>query len=241
MLIQPFLTRPVVIGRNDQGRVGTHRLCMSNKTNRLIGGVGTRTGNDESPPPRRLDAQLHHAAVLSMAQGSGLPSGAYRYKAVHARCNLALNQGHKGLFIHSAIAERCNEGGDNTLEWGLEHELQFAVRWSAVACANDAVADNMSASVLAATPSGLRGFPWSQNFAKDLINIDEPSSCDRRLDACHMHRRCPAGRWPVAWSRAAALRQPGDTGKRSRYSPISAQCGAGRRYRWRANRHGELG
>ncbi len=119
MLVQTFLGRLVVVGRNDQDGVGADGLGVVRQLERLMGVVGPRAGDHLDAAGGLFDAELDDVAVLFHRQGRGLARRADRHQAVHARGDLIVDQLFKGLEIDAPVGERGHHRGDHPMKQGI--------------------------------------------------------------------------------------------------------------------------
>ncbi len=94
---------------------------MADQADGLLGGVGAGAGDHRHAAGGDLDAQLHHPAVLLVAEGRRLAGGAHRHQPVHPAGDLALHERAERRFVDRAVLERGDERRDSALEQGLSH------------------------------------------------------------------------------------------------------------------------
>ena len=119
VLVEPFLGRLVVIGRDDERAVGARLLGVAREVDRLRGRVGAGAGDDRDPPLRHLDAELDDALVLGMAQGRRFAGRAARHDGVRPFLDLPVDEALKALLVDGAIPERRDERDQRALEHGV--------------------------------------------------------------------------------------------------------------------------
>ena len=102
---------------------------MTHQFDGLGGGVGTGAGHDRNPTCRRFHAQLYHAPMFVMAEGSRLARGADGHKTVHAAGDLTLDQSHKSVLIQRAIAKGSDQRRQDAVKQGIRHgDKQMTVK-----------------------------------------------------------------------------------------------------------------
>ena len=107
--VEPLLGRPVVIGRDDQDRVGADRFGVAREGDRVDGRVRARTGHDRHPALRLLDTQLDDALVLLMGQGGALARRPDRNQAVGAALDLPGDEAAELVLVEDPVPERGHE------------------------------------------------------------------------------------------------------------------------------------
>ncbi len=132
MLIQTFLRRLVVIGRDNENSIGADGLGVMRQLQHFGGVVRARAGDHLDPAGGFFDAALHQVAVFFHAQRRGLARRADRHKAVHTRGDLILDQTLEGGEIDAAVGERRHHRGDHPVKQRLVrpsgHGLEFRQR-----------------------------------------------------------------------------------------------------------------
>ncbi len=121
MPVEPFLARPVVVGRHHQGRLGPDVLGVAHQADGFVGGVGAGPRDDRRAAGGHLDAELHHPPVFLVAESGGFAGGADRDQPPHAAHDLPLHQDAEGRFVEGAILEWRHQGGDSASELGSGH------------------------------------------------------------------------------------------------------------------------
>ncbi|MCY1238009.1 hypothetical protein D9M72_507270 [compost metagenome] len=116
MLIDAFLCRLVVVGRNDQQRIGAGRLRVTAKVDRLFGAVRASSGDDRNAPFCNVHGHFDQPLVFGMRKGralAGRPAGHY---AVAAFRDLPLYQRPEGLFVDHAVEKWRDERRNRSFE-----------------------------------------------------------------------------------------------------------------------------
>jgi hypothetical protein len=91
---------------------------MLRKLDRLLGGVGARSGNDRYPTVRLVDAPFHDLHMLRVRQSRALAGGADRNKAAGSLGNLPIDQLAKGLFVEGPVLERRDKRSEGPPKTG---------------------------------------------------------------------------------------------------------------------------
>ena len=107
--VEPPLGRLVVVGRNEQRRVGPDHLGMAREADRLPGVVGSGAGDDGDAAPRRLDRKLDDPVVLLMGERGRLARRAARHESARAALNVQVDEPRECGLIDLAIAKRRHE------------------------------------------------------------------------------------------------------------------------------------
>ena len=94
---------------------------MTDQFDPLGRGIGPGSGDHRDPSGDDLHAQLHHPAVLDMAEGRGFPRGADGDEAMDACGDLAFHQPAERGLVDDAVAERCHQSRDHALEEWFRH------------------------------------------------------------------------------------------------------------------------
>ena len=108
MCVEAVLGRLVVVGRDDQGRIGAHLPRVLGETDRFARAVRARAGDHRHATPYGLDNHLDHAPVLDMAQGRTLTGRADRNHAVRPIGDVPVDELAESRLVDSAVAERCH-------------------------------------------------------------------------------------------------------------------------------------
>ena len=112
VLIEPFLRRLVVIGRDDEHRVGAGPLGMLGEIDRFLGRIRAGAGHDRHPAARLIDAPFHHLLVLLVGQRRAFAGGADRNQPIGALGDLPIDQVAERFLIDGAVLERGDERGE---------------------------------------------------------------------------------------------------------------------------------
>ncbi|MCY1300948.1 hypothetical protein D9M70_505360 [compost metagenome] len=114
---EALLRRLVVIGRDNEDRIGTSLFGMLRELDCFRRVVGAGAGDHRHPLGRRLDAELDDFLVLVMGKGRRLAGGADRHETMAAFFYLPFHMRDETIRIHRAGGgERCYESGNGTLE-----------------------------------------------------------------------------------------------------------------------------
>ena len=92
MLIDAFLGRPIVVGRNHQSAVGAGFFRFAREPNRFIGGVGAGAGDHRHAFVDRFDDRADDLVMFLMTEGRRLASGAARHDSVRAVLKMKVDQ-----------------------------------------------------------------------------------------------------------------------------------------------------
>ena len=109
MLVEAFLRRLVVIGRDDENGVRPAVLGMAAKLDRLRGVVGARARDHRNPAARFVDADVHGAAVLLMGERRAFAGRPDRHQPMRAGRDLPVDQRAEGLLVDLAVLERGHQ------------------------------------------------------------------------------------------------------------------------------------
>ena len=130
VLVEPFLRRLVVIGRDDQHRVGARLLGVLRQFDRLGGRIRAGAGDHRHPALGLIDAPFHHLLVLVMRQRRALAGGADRHQAVGALADLPVHQVAECLLVERAVFERRDQRGKRSSKARLGgHGAVLGVPW----------------------------------------------------------------------------------------------------------------
>src|SRR5271163_125786 len=110
MLVEPLLSRLVVIGRHDQRGVGAGALGVASEFDRLDRVVRSRARDDGHPATRLVDADVHDPAMFLVRQRRAFARRAHGHQSVRARRNLPVYQSAEGLLVEFAVLERSDQG-----------------------------------------------------------------------------------------------------------------------------------
>ena len=110
MLLDAPLRRPVVVGANDERRIGTGPGGELRQANGLRRGVGPGARHHEHPAGRRLDAFGDHPLVLIVRERGRLAGGAHRADAGRARGSLEVDLLRQSHRIEDAVAKGSDQG-----------------------------------------------------------------------------------------------------------------------------------
>ena len=117
--IQPLLGGFVVIGRDHHDTVGAGLFGVLGERHRFGGRIRSGAGDHRHPACRRLDAQgPRPGCALREDRGGRFAGGPARHQAVGALAHLPFDECLKRRFVHGAVLERGDEGGDRSLEHG---------------------------------------------------------------------------------------------------------------------------
>ncbi len=118
MGVHAVLGRLVVIGRDDQDRVGADPLGMLGEPDRLGGAVRAGAGDDRDPALDLVDRDLDDPLMFLMAQGRALARGPDRHDTVAAILDLPVDEFAKARFVDSSVFKWGHERRDGACEWG---------------------------------------------------------------------------------------------------------------------------
>ena len=128
VLVEALLGRLVVVGRHHQHGIRACLFGMLSEFDRFLGGIRAGARDHGHPPFGLGDAPLDDLLMLVMAERRALTGGADRHQAMDAARDLALDQRHEGFLVDLPVLERRDEGWNDALERGMDHDLQIAVR-----------------------------------------------------------------------------------------------------------------
>ena len=109
MLVEPFLGRLVVIGRDNQHRRGTDLLGVAREVDRFARRVRAGAGDHRRAPLGGLDRKLNEALMLLMRQRRALACRANRHETVRALTDLPLDDTPEGVLVEAAVSKRCDQ------------------------------------------------------------------------------------------------------------------------------------
>ena len=109
VLIKPFLSRLVVIGRHHQHGIGAGLFGVLGERDRFLGGIGAGAGDDRNAALRLLDAPLDHFVMLFVGQRRAFAGRADRNEPVGALGDLPIDQPAEGFLVDRAVVERRDE------------------------------------------------------------------------------------------------------------------------------------
>ncbi len=127
MLEQPFLSRLVVIGADDQCRIGACRLGLSRQPDRVLSGICPGTGDDRHPALCHFDTQLDHPLMFVLTEGGRFSGRTARHQAVGALSNLPSHQLLKSPLIHVSVAEWRDQRDERSLEHRILRDCSITV------------------------------------------------------------------------------------------------------------------
>ena len=112
MLIEPFLRRLVVVGRDDENAVGTGLLGIDRELNGFIRRIRPCAGNHRHALLGGLNRDVDDTLMLFKVECRALARGPDRNQAVSAFGNLPIDKARQGRFINCAISERRKKRRD---------------------------------------------------------------------------------------------------------------------------------
>jgi hypothetical protein len=116
MLIQAFLRRLVIIGRDDEQGIRARLFAMPGEFDRLDRVVRAGTGDHRHPALRLGDAPFDDFLVLVMGQRRALARRSHRNKAPGAVLDLPIDVSPEGLLVERAVLERRHQGGHRAFQ-----------------------------------------------------------------------------------------------------------------------------
>ena len=121
MRVHACLGRLVVIGRDDQDRVGAHLLGMPRERDRLGGTVRPGARNHRDPAPDLVHRDFDDPFMFLVAQGRALARGSDRNETVGSILDLPVDEFAKARLVHRPVLERGHERGDGACKlWHRE-------------------------------------------------------------------------------------------------------------------------
>ena len=118
VVVEPALARLVVVGGDDERRVGADALGVAHQADRLLGVVRAGAGDHRDPAGCGLDDDLDAALVLGVGERRRLAGGADGDEPVASLGDVPLDELGQRLFVHLPVAEGGDEGGNGASEHG---------------------------------------------------------------------------------------------------------------------------
>jgi len=119
---EALLRRLIVIGRDDQQRIGADLFGMLGKLDGFAGIVRACAGDDRHALVGRFDAQFDDPFMLGMGKRRRFTGGADRHQAAGPLGDLPIHMGGKGLLVDGAA---FGEGRDECGNGSLEHAVKL--------------------------------------------------------------------------------------------------------------------
>ena len=119
VLVEPFLGRLVVVGRDDEKRVGARLLGVLCEVDRLGRVVRAGAGDDRHAPLRLIYAPFHDSLVLVMRQSRTFAGRAHGDEPLRPVLDLPAHMGPEGLLVERAVAKRGDERRERAAEPSL--------------------------------------------------------------------------------------------------------------------------
>ncbi len=117
MLVETALVRLVVIGCDDEHRIGAGALGMHGEVDGFMGIVRARAGDDRRAARSRLDADLDDPLVFVMAQRRRFARGPDRNQAFRPFGHLPVDEGAESRLVERTRGvERGNKRGHGTAQ-----------------------------------------------------------------------------------------------------------------------------
>src|SRR5690242_8446954 len=124
MLIDAFLRRSVVIGRNHQRAVCAGLFRLAGEANRFVGGV-------RSGPRDHWDSLVYSVydgandlIMLLVTQGRRFAGGAARDNSMRPVLQVKVDQTFETLPVDRTIFERCDQGNDRA---GKHRDFSYSI------------------------------------------------------------------------------------------------------------------
>ena len=114
MFVDALLGGAVVVGADDERRIGTGLRGILREPDRLRGGVATGAGHDEQAAGGGLDALGDHPLVFVVRERGGFAGRAHRADAGDARLGLEVDLLVKPLGVDRTVAKRGDNGDGQT-------------------------------------------------------------------------------------------------------------------------------
>jgi len=157
VLVEPFLRRLVVVGRDHEQRVGAGFLGVPGEVDRLGRVVGTGAGDHGDTALRLGDRPFHNLLVLVMAERRALAGGADRHQALRALGDLPGDMLAHRRLVGRAVLERRHQRGEGASERAMRSHGVFPSGF-----AQRAVPRRSRSDALAAGRGGCKGFAASE-------------------------------------------------------------------------------
>jgi hypothetical protein len=125
MLVESFLGRLVVIGRDDQRRIRARLLGVSRQFHRFARTVRAGPRDDGHAPARLVGADGDQAAVFVGAQRRAFAGRAGRHEPVRARGDLPVDQRPEGQLVDFSVLKGGYQGRHRTVK--LRPLVHFAL------------------------------------------------------------------------------------------------------------------
>ena len=116
VLVEPFLGRLVVIGRDDEHGVGAGALGVQRERDCLGRVVRARPRDHRNPAARFVDADVDGAPVFLVGQRRALAGRSDRYEPMRPGGDLPVDQRAVGLLVDLAVLERGHQGRHRTVK-----------------------------------------------------------------------------------------------------------------------------
>ena len=117
MLIKAFLRRLVVIGADNQRRIGARLLGLPGQLDRVLGRVRAGSGNDRDPLALGdLDAQADQPLLLVIGESRRFAGRAARHQSVGSLVDLPSHMLLKRAFVQLVVAKRRDQRDERSLE-----------------------------------------------------------------------------------------------------------------------------
>ena len=117
MLIEPFLRRLVVIGADDQRRIGAGLLGLPRQLDRVLGRVRAGSGNDRNPLPLATSTHsVDQPLLLVIGERRRFAGRAARHQSVRALADLPGHMLLKGGLVQLVVAKRRDQRDERSLE-----------------------------------------------------------------------------------------------------------------------------
>ncbi len=133
VLEQTFLSRAVIIGGNDECRIGSALFGLASQGDGFVGGVGAGSSHDETASFCLVDGLFDDSEVFLVREGGGLSGGSDRNDSGDTGCDLTFDESRESVFVEIIVLEGGNECGVGAFEhgegglWGLVPENDGAV------------------------------------------------------------------------------------------------------------------
>jgi hypothetical protein len=171
VLVEPFLRRLVVIGRDHEDGVRAGLFSVERERDRFGRVVRAGARDDRNPPARFVDADVDRAAVFVVGQRRAFAGRADRHQPMRSRCNLPVDQRAVGLLVEFAAFEGRDQRRHRSMKLGPLSHFAHSVQWAGA---------RPSPRVRAQTHSPDPAFAKGKRRAAAMVNLSSALSVQSR-------------------------------------------------------------